>query len=194
MNISTKFTATAAASLLGVALAGGAGYAVAGSLTAPDAPGQALQLSGVGPASVHASETAKVHANANAKGLFGDDAAVTEGVEADAATDGTGTEADTGIDGSVAADTDGDLATNSKSAQGVESSTNTAAPIAPSVASKNASTVKGSATGKSISAWAHANKDARDVDGDVAADLDADVEAVAPGAAVSIDTSLEARN
>lgn len=70
MKTSTKLIATGAASVLGVALAGGA-YAATGSLTTADAPGQVLQVSGVGPAAGHASATAKAHANANAKGLFG---------------------------------------------------------------------------------------------------------------------------
>lgn len=70
MKTSTKLIVTGAASVLGVALAGGA-YAATGSLTTADAPGQVLQVSGVGPAAGHASATAKAHANANAKGLFG---------------------------------------------------------------------------------------------------------------------------
>ena len=74
MKTSTKLIATGAASVLGVALAGGA-YAATGSLTTADAPGQVLQVSGVGPAAGHASATAKAHANANAKGLFGAPAA-----------------------------------------------------------------------------------------------------------------------
>lgn len=73
MKTSSKLLVTGAASMLGVALAAGGAYAATGSLTAADAPGQVLQVSGVGPASAHASDTAKAHANpnanANAKGL-----------------------------------------------------------------------------------------------------------------------------
>jgi hypothetical protein len=70
MKTSTKLFATGAASLLGVALAAGGAHAATGALSAADAPGQALKLGGVGPALAHASETAKTHANPNAKGLF----------------------------------------------------------------------------------------------------------------------------
>jgi hypothetical protein len=70
MKTSSKLLVTGAASMLGVALAAGGAYAATGSLTTADAPGQVLQVSGVGPASTHASDTAKAHANANAKGLF----------------------------------------------------------------------------------------------------------------------------
>jgi len=70
MKTSSKLLVTGAASLLGVALAAGGAYAATGSLTAADAPGQVLQVSGVGPAAAHASDTAKAHANANAKGLL----------------------------------------------------------------------------------------------------------------------------
>jgi len=71
MKTSSKLLVTGAASLLGVALAAGGAYAATGSLTAADAPGQVLQVSGVGPAYAHASDAAKAHANANAKGLLG---------------------------------------------------------------------------------------------------------------------------
>jgi hypothetical protein len=71
MKTSTKLFATGAASLLGVALAAGGAHAATGSLNTADAPGQALQVTGVGPAAGHASATALAHANANAKGLFG---------------------------------------------------------------------------------------------------------------------------
>ena len=71
MKTSSKLLVTGAASILGVALAGGGAYAATGSLTPADAPGQVLQVSGVGPAFAHASGTAKAHANANAKGLVG---------------------------------------------------------------------------------------------------------------------------
>jgi len=70
MKTSSKLLVTGAASMLGVALAAGGAYAATGSLTPADAPGQVLQVSGVGPASAHASDTAKAHANPNAKGLF----------------------------------------------------------------------------------------------------------------------------
>jgi len=69
MKTSSKLLVTGAASMLGVALAAGGAYAATGSLTPADAPGQVLQVSGVGPAAAHASVTATVHANA--KGLGG---------------------------------------------------------------------------------------------------------------------------
>ena len=71
MKTSSKLLVTGAASMLGVALAAGGAYAATGSLTPADAPGQVLQVSGVGPAASHASETGLAHANPNAKGLFG---------------------------------------------------------------------------------------------------------------------------
>lgn len=71
MKTSTKLIATGAATLLGVALAAGGAHAATGALSAADAPGQVLQVSGVGPASTHASPTAIEHANANAKGVRG---------------------------------------------------------------------------------------------------------------------------
>ena len=64
LKASTKLSVTGAATLLGVALLGGGAYAAAGSLTADDAPGQVLQVSGVGPTAGQASATALVHANA----------------------------------------------------------------------------------------------------------------------------------
>ena len=117
MKTSTKLIMTGAASLLGVALATGGAYAVTGSLTASDAPGQVLQVSGVGPASAHAAATTNVD------------------------------------------------------------STSTATAVAPSVASQDASTVKGSLTGEEIAAWAH---------------TPARVETVAPDAAVSVDVDANA--
>src|SRR5665811_541146 len=71
MKTSTKLFATGAASLLGIALVAGGAHAATGALSAADAPGQVLQVSGVVPASTQASATAK----ANAKGLFGSPAA-----------------------------------------------------------------------------------------------------------------------
>ncbi|MCU1528827.1 MAG: hypothetical protein JWP75_2590, partial [Frondihabitans sp.] len=71
MKKSTKLIMTGAASLLGVALATGGAYAASGTLTVSDSPGQALKVSGVAPAANHASLTAKAHASADAKGLFG---------------------------------------------------------------------------------------------------------------------------
>ena len=71
MKKSTKMFMTGAATLLAVALATGGAYAATGSLTTVDAPGQVLKVSGVGPASEHASENGLEHANPNAKGLFG---------------------------------------------------------------------------------------------------------------------------
>ena len=67
MKASTKLGMTAVAGLLGVALATGAAYAATtGALSAADAPGQTLKVSGVAPAADHASATALAHA----KGLF----------------------------------------------------------------------------------------------------------------------------
>lgn len=71
MKTSTKLSVIGAASLLGVALAATGAYAANGSLTTANSPGQVLQVSGVGPASGHASAVATAHANTNAKGLFG---------------------------------------------------------------------------------------------------------------------------
>lgn len=88
LNKSAKLIMTGAASILGVALATGGAWAASGSLTVSDAPGQVLQVDGVGPASLHASETAKTHANANAKGLFGTSTDATADGEQDATTNG----------------------------------------------------------------------------------------------------------
>ena len=71
MKTSTKLKVAGVASVLGVVLAASGAYAATGSLTSRDAPGQVLQVSGVGPASGHASATAIAHANPKAKGLFG---------------------------------------------------------------------------------------------------------------------------
>jgi hypothetical protein len=72
MKTSTKLIVTAAASVLGVALAVGGASAATGSLSVANDPGHVLQVSGVVPASTHASGTATTHANPSAKGLFGD--------------------------------------------------------------------------------------------------------------------------
>lgn len=89
MNKSTKLIMTGAASILGIALAAGGAYAASGSLTVSDAPGQVLKVSGIGPASLHASDTATLHANENAKGLFGtsEDSGTTVEAEQDASTE-----------------------------------------------------------------------------------------------------------
>ena len=76
-EISTRVIMIGAASLLGVALVASSAYAARGSLTVADAPGQVLQISGVGPASAqvsptataHTSPTATAHTSPNAKGL-----------------------------------------------------------------------------------------------------------------------------
>jgi hypothetical protein len=73
MKISTKVVVAGAASLLGVAMVAGGAYAATGSPTAADAPGRVLQVSGLGPAAANA--TAAAHANTNARGLFGANAA-----------------------------------------------------------------------------------------------------------------------
>jgi ABC-type transporter Mla subunit MlaD len=65
MKTSARLSVTAAASMLGVALAASGAYAAASALTTRDVPGQVLQVSGVGPASDHASPTA--HANTGVK-------------------------------------------------------------------------------------------------------------------------------
>jgi hypothetical protein len=67
----TKLKVAGVASVLGVALAASGAYAATGALTSRDAPGQVLKVSGVGPASDHASATAIAHANPKARGLFG---------------------------------------------------------------------------------------------------------------------------
>lgn len=71
MKASTKLGMTAVAGLLGVALAAGGAHAATGALSASDAPGQVLKVSGVAPAAEHASDTALANANDNAKGLNG---------------------------------------------------------------------------------------------------------------------------
>lgn len=154
MKSSTKLITTAAASILGVALAGGAAYAATGSLTVADAPGQVLKVSGVGPASAHASETATLNADANAQGLFGSD--VSTEAEAEATVD-----ADATVEPTV-----------------------TAAP--PRVAAENASTVKGSETGQSVSTWAQTKAAVEAVDPAAAVSVDADV-------SVGVDASVNSR-
>jgi len=62
MKTSTKLSMTVAASLLGVALAASGAYAATGALATRDAPGQVLQVSGVGPASDHATPTVPANA------------------------------------------------------------------------------------------------------------------------------------
>ena len=64
---STKLGMVAAASMLGVALAASGAYAATGALTTRDAPGQVLQVTGVGPASDQATPTA--HANAKVRSV-----------------------------------------------------------------------------------------------------------------------------
>ena len=71
MRTSTKLIATGAASVLGLALAVGGAQAASGSLTAHDAPGHVVQVSGVVPVSAHTSPTATAPANPNTKGLSG---------------------------------------------------------------------------------------------------------------------------
>jgi hypothetical protein len=181
MKTSTKMMTTVAASLLGVALAAGSAYAATGSLSATDAPGQVLKVSGVGPAAAHASETAVTHANAHAKGVLGATATAT----ADATADATASAEADATGGASDADESADVTANSKSAQGIESSTNTAAPLAPSVASQDASTVKGSETGKEISAWAHTKREVEAVPADAPVSVDVDADA-------SVDTSIKA--
>ena len=66
VKTSSTLIGLGAASLLGVALAAGAAHAATGALSAADAPGQVLQVTGVGPASAQASATAIANANANA--------------------------------------------------------------------------------------------------------------------------------
>jgi len=59
---STKLGMAAAASMLGLALAASGAHAATGALTTRDAPGQVLQVSGVGPASDHATPNAQANA------------------------------------------------------------------------------------------------------------------------------------
>lgn len=97
MKTSAKLIMTGAASLLGVALATGGAYAVTESLTASDAPGQVLQVSGVGPASAHADANAT--ANANATGVLGTtDTAKAEATAAAEAAAAAGAAATTNVD------------------------------------------------------------------------------------------------
>ena len=88
MNKTSKLIVSGAAGLLGVVLAAGGASAVSGTLTVSDAPGQVLQVSGVGPASAHASEQATLHANENAKGIFGTSTDATVDGEQDANVEG----------------------------------------------------------------------------------------------------------
>jgi len=74
-KISTKVILTGAATMLGVSMVAGGAYAASGSMTAADAPGRVVQVSGVGPAAAHANTNAMEHANTNAKGLSGATAA-----------------------------------------------------------------------------------------------------------------------
>jgi hypothetical protein len=148
MKKSTKLIMTGAASLLGVALAAGGAYATSG-LSVSDAPGQLLKISGIAPASTQANQNARDHANEHSKVLSGSTADAT--TDTDASTD-TSTKTDT--------DTSADA----------DSSTDATA-VAPRDAAANASTVQGSDTGQSVSAWAHEKNG---------------VEVVAPPAAVSL--------
>jgi len=70
MKVSSKLIAIGAASVLGVALAAGGAQAASGALTARDAPGQVVQVSGVGPTSAQSNATGVAHANPNAEGSF----------------------------------------------------------------------------------------------------------------------------
>ena len=74
MKTSTKLTVAGAATLLGASLFAGGAYAATG-LSAGNAPGRVLQVSGVAPAAAHASTVAVAHANTNAKGVLGATAA-----------------------------------------------------------------------------------------------------------------------
>ena len=160
VKTSTRVIATTAASILGVALAVGGAYAATGSLTVSDAPGQVLKVDGVGPASAHASDTAKAHANSNARGLFG-------------------TTADAEADSDTTAETDGTDETTTETDQGLESSADAVTPVEPRVAAKDASTVKGNETGKQIKAWAHAKGDVETVAPDAAVSLEVKADASA---------------
>ena len=74
MKTSTKLTVAGAATLLGASLFAGGAYAATG-LSAGNAPGRVLQVSGVAPAAAHASTVAVAHANTNANGVLGATAA-----------------------------------------------------------------------------------------------------------------------
>lgn len=88
MNKTSKLIVSGAAGILGVVLAAGGAYAVGGTLTISDAPGQVLQVDGVGPASDHASDQAELHANEHAKGIFGTSTEATVEGEVDASAEG----------------------------------------------------------------------------------------------------------
>ncbi|WP_346233204.1 hypothetical protein [Parafrigoribacterium mesophilum] len=162
MKKSTKLIMTGAASLLGVALAAGGAYATTGL---SDAPGQLLKISGIAPASSHANQNALANANANAKGLF------------DSTPKAAETDADADADASTEADTDTSTDTSTPTE---------VTPVAPRDAAANASTVKGSETGQSVSAWAHEKNSVEVVAPPAAVSLDS-------GAAVGADVSAEAR-
>jgi len=66
MKTSTKLIVTAAASLLGVALAVSGASAATGSLSVANAPGHVLQVSGVVPVSAQATQHATSHATEHA--------------------------------------------------------------------------------------------------------------------------------
>jgi len=112
-----------------------------------DAPGQTLKTSGIAPAATHANATALTHANAHAKGLFG-----------------------------IPASSTGETAATSSGANTADT-TPPVSPVAPSIASKDASTVKGRLTGEEISAWAHQHTT---------------VHAVAPDAGISVEADMKA--
>ena len=145
MKTSTRLIVTVAASVLGVGLAAGGAYAATGSLSVSDAPGQVLKVSGVGPASTHASDEAKAHANANAKGIFGD---------ADPTATPTPSPTETVPPTTAPAPT--------------------IAPVAPTTAAKDASTVKGNLTGMEIEAWAHSKTSVETVEPDAAVEVHTD--------------------
>jgi hypothetical protein len=154
MKKSTKLVMTAAASLLGVALAAGGAYATGGSITVSDAPGQVLETTGVyGPAYAHASENAKTHANANAKGIFGTSG---EGVVKDK-TSKAQEDTDAKTEADVKSDSTADV---------------------PREAAKNASTEKGQ-TGVTVKEWAQAKNHVEVVAPDAAVDVKVDADAKA---------------
>lgn len=66
MKTSTKLIVTAAASLLGVALAVSGASAATGSLSVANTPGHVLQVSGVVPVSAQATQHATSHATEHA--------------------------------------------------------------------------------------------------------------------------------
>jgi hypothetical protein len=156
MKMIPKVVVAVASGVLSVGLATAGAFAATGSFSVPDQPGQALKLQGVAPAADHASKQALAHANQHAKGLFGttSTAVPTPSASASASTDAS---------------------TNDSDSSATTSATVT--PVAPTTASKDASTVKGNLTGKEVSAWAKAHSGVQVVTPPAAVDVSGDAAA-----------------